>query len=93
MDYISDIHTHIVYGIDDGSDDLEMSLKLLEMEYDQGVREIFLTNHSYGMAEKYENYHARFDELTRLASDRFEGLRLFANAVIKNMPIRSCLEM
>ena len=84
MNYISDIHTHILYDIDDGSCDLKMSLKLLEMEYDQGVREIFLTNHSYGMAEKYENYHARFDELTSLASDRFEGLRLYKGCEIKS---------
>ncbi len=82
MNYISDIHTHILYGIDDGSANLEMSLKLLEMEYAQGVREIFLTNHSDGMAEKYENYHARFDELTRLASDRFEGLHLYKGCEI-----------
>lgn len=29
------------------------------------------------MDDEYANYHARFDELTRLASDRFEGLRLY----------------
>ena len=35
---ITDIHTHIVYGIDDGADDREMSLRLIDMEYNQGVR-------------------------------------------------------
>ncbi len=84
MQHISDIHTHILYGIDDGAYNLDMSLKLLEMEYEQGVREIFLTNHSYGMDDEYANYHARFDELTRLASDRFEGLRLYKGCEIKS---------
>lgn len=27
--------THIVYGIDDGADDREMSLRLIDMEYNQ----------------------------------------------------------
>ena len=41
---ISDIHTHILYGIDDGAYNCEMSMELIRMEYEQGVRDIFLTN-------------------------------------------------
>ena len=39
MDHeLIDIHTHIVYGIDDGAQNYEESLRLIDMEYDQGVR-------------------------------------------------------
>ena len=42
---IFDIHCHIVPGVDDGAADIEETRKLLQMEYDQGVRNIILTPH------------------------------------------------
>ena len=74
---IIDIHTHILYGIDDGSCNSEMSLKLLGMDFEQGVHGIFLTNHSYGMVYRYRDYHRRFDKLRGLAVDRYPGLSLY----------------
>ena len=38
---IADIHTHMLYGIDDGASGLDMSLALMGMDYEQGVRKIF----------------------------------------------------
>ena len=64
---VIDIHTHILYGIDDGARTREMSLKLMEMDYDQGVRGIFLTNHSYGMRYRSREYYQRFEELEKEA--------------------------
>lgn len=40
-----DIHTHILPSVDDGSQDLETSLKLIEIEIMQGVTDIVLTPH------------------------------------------------
>ena len=82
MNYISDIHTHILYGMDDGAADLQMSLQLLEMEYDQGVREIFLTNHSWGMDNNYKKYHTRFEELKAIVSEKFTDLNLYKGCEI-----------
>ena len=79
---IIDIHTHILYGIDDGATDLEMSLRLLDMEYDQGVRGIFLTNHSYGMEEKSRLYHVRFDEIAGICKERYPDLKLYKGCEI-----------
>ncbi len=79
---IYDIHTHILYGIDDGSRDREMSLQLLGMAYEQGVRGVFLTNHSYGMDRYYRDYYIRFDELKKLAGDMYPELSLFKGCEI-----------
>ena len=40
-----DIHNHILFAVDDGSKDLEMSLALLKEEMDSGVSLIYLTPH------------------------------------------------
>ncbi len=74
---IIDIHTHMLYGIDDGAYDSEMSLELMGMDYDQGVRGIFCTNHSYGMIDYYRDYHRRFEKLKRVAEERYPGLSLY----------------
>ncbi len=43
-----DIHTHILPNIDDGADSVSASAELLQMEADQGVKEIVFTPHYYG---------------------------------------------
>ena len=40
-----DIHTHILYGVDDGAQNLKMSLKMLELAIERGTTDIFLTPH------------------------------------------------
>lgn len=42
---MKDIHSHILYGIDDGSRDLEESVELLKQMEEQGVTDIILTPH------------------------------------------------
>ena len=37
MKGITDIHCHILYGVDDGSDSIEESIKLLKKEYTQEI--------------------------------------------------------
>ena len=43
-----DFHTHILPNLDDGAKSVAISAGLLQMEFDQGVREIVLTPHYYG---------------------------------------------
>lgn len=40
-----DIHCHIIPSVDDGAQNLEETRKLLQMEYEQGVRNIIVTPH------------------------------------------------
>lgn len=42
-----DVHTHILPGVDDGSEDEEMSLQMLKREDMQHIGSIFLTPHFY----------------------------------------------
>lgn len=45
MTGIYDVHCHIVPEVDDGADSLETAIRLLQMEYDDGVRTIYVTPH------------------------------------------------
>ena len=38
-----DIHTHILYGVDDGAKDINDSMGLLDEEREQGVDQVILT--------------------------------------------------
>lgn len=50
-----DIHTHILPGIDDGSEDLDMSLDMVFMARESGVNTIVTTNHC-NIPGVYDNY-------------------------------------
>lgn len=41
-----DIHSHILYGLDDGSKDMQMSLEMLKIAADSGTTDIVATPHS-----------------------------------------------
>lgn len=42
---LTDLHCHILPGIDDGASNEEKALQLLKTEYDSGIRQIALTSH------------------------------------------------
>lgn len=42
-----DFHSHILPGIDDGSGSVEESLKMLRMQWEQGIRHVVATPHFY----------------------------------------------
>ena len=52
---VIDIHTHILPGVDDGSESMEMSLQMLELSARSGVPEVVATPHCNipGDAENY----------------------------------------
>ena len=71
MTGLYDMHCHIVPSVDDGSDSLDESRQLLQLEYDQGVRNIIITPHfRLNMFETpLEKVRAQFDLLREPAEE------------------------
>ena len=54
-----DLHTHILPKMDDGAKNTDMSLAMLNMEYNQGVRTVVLTPHFYRYKENLDIFLER----------------------------------
>lgn len=79
-----DIHSHIVFDVDDGPRDLADSRALLEESYRQGVRTIISTSHRRkGMFETPENKIAEHFKLVQeIAKEISDDLTVFYGAEI-----------
>ena len=68
-----DVHTHILPGIDDGSKSVEMSLQMLRISAQQGVKTVVATPHFYptrNNPEKfYEDRQKAWEQLGQLPED------------------------
>ena len=73
-----DLHCHILFGVDDGAQTLEDSMAMLQLEYDSGVRTVYLTPHY--RRDLFECPSQRrlehFEALRASAAQRFPDLRL-----------------
>ncbi len=56
---MTDLHTHILPGMDDGSRNVGESKRLIAMEQEQGVTDIVLTPHYYRWYEEPESFFIR----------------------------------
>ena len=70
IDKLVEVHSHILPGIDDGSPDVDTSLKMIGMLKKQGASAIVLTPHYYSDSISYEDFVKRRD-------DSFELLKRF----------------
>ena len=73
MDMVTDLHSHILPGIDDGSSCVEESLKMLRMEAAQGIRHVVATPHFY----------PRYDDPGHFLSARTEAEKRLREAMAK----------
>lgn len=62
---LTDLHTHILPGVDDGAEDLARSMSLLELAWKDGTRRIVLTPH----------YRGSFRPDPQLLTDKFRVLQ------------------
>ncbi len=72
-----DFHSHILFGVDDGSENLEMSLKMIEQSISEGVKIVAMTpHHNPGLyetaMENRSEYGEKFSFLKKKFEDRIE---------------------
>lgn len=75
-----DIHSHIIFGADDGSESLKESIELLKMDRDEGAFAVFATPH-YGRENTYTPDAAgvmqKFELLKERAAEEVPEIRLY----------------
>ena len=74
-----DIHTHILFGVDEGSPDIDTSLEMLRMAYEDGTRDVILTPHFHpkrGMAH-YSQIVEHYEILADAAEREFPDMGVY----------------
>lgn len=84
---MTDLHTHILPGMDDGSPDVATSMAMLRMEAEQGVNTVALTPHFYRDRERPERF---LERRRQSALQLAEALRALPEGERDKLP-RICL--
>ncbi|MEG0132501.1 MAG: CpsB/CapC family capsule biosynthesis tyrosine phosphatase [Clostridium sp.] len=69
-DKLTDFHSHIIYGVDDGSKDEEMTIKMLRNAVEHGTKRIVATPHFLkdNYMVNYGEVNIRVEEIKKLAN-------------------------
>ena len=83
-----DIHTHIVYGVDDGAQSLEDMQAMLDEAYLGGIKEIYATSHSTPGIDDFpeEVYEAHLEEARAYCREHGYDIRLYPGTEILYTP-------
>lgn len=75
----TDIHCHILPGVDDGAESIEQSMQMLEIAYEEGCRQLVLTPHYERGRNRYEAKQLEeiFIDLKLEAFMQFPNLQLY----------------
>ncbi len=74
---VTDIHIHLIPGIDDGCVDIAMSMEMIRSEYRQGVRGIICTPHADGIAyDRGDQTKKGLEEIRLRCRKEFPDLRI-----------------
>lgn len=66
MENITDIHIHIIPNVDDGANNISTAYKMMQMLYEQGVRNIIATPHDYAYLYNAKQIHANSMTLQKI---------------------------
>lgn len=80
---ITDIHMHIIPGVDDGSRNIEESVSLLHMSVAQGVGTVIATPHSWGIDDCGSDHMlSQYEDLRRAIKERQIPIQLYLGCEI-----------
>ncbi len=57
-----DIHSHILFGVDDGAKNIDESIKLLENMHSQGITDVLATPHFYPQIDTLDDFLEKIDK-------------------------------
>lgn len=79
-----DIHCHILPGVDDGSQSIEVSLVMLQKQKNDGVKAVIMTPHVQSRVQTatLEEHQEKFKHLKELAKQRGIDIGLFLGAEV-----------
>lgn len=86
---MTDLHTHILPGVDDGAQTVEEAISMLQMQAAQGVNTVALTPHFHGRKESAEEFLLRREEAWKRlveATKEQPGPELILGAEVSWMP-------
>ena len=82
---MTDFHSHILPGVDDGSRDVSQSLSMLRALHQQGVEAVALTPHFYAKEQNPEQFLQRraraFEQLSAQVTPELPAMRLGAEVL------------
>lgn len=76
-----DIHSHVLFGIDDGAKNMEESLAMLRESKKQGVNTVFATPHFYAYEVSFDSYTSKVQSVyetlkCEAASEEYSDIKL-----------------
>ena len=99
MSFFFDLHSHMLFGTDDGAKNAEVMYSMLDAAYDDGIRAICLTPHysPYLFGDTSESAKDAFVILTEYVNDKYADLQLYLanelgyyNGCIESLNTGSC---
>ncbi len=82
----ADLHSHIVWGVDDGCIDETMSHAMLQLAYEQGIRQMAAVSHGNILTYSQEIYDQHFAALQAYAAEQYPDLKLCQGTEIRVHP-------
>lgn len=73
-----DIHSHILPGVDDGAKDINMTMKMIDEAYSQGVRTMVATPHYYPGHNNKSKAHIEkiYEEVSSVIKEKYSDFTL-----------------
>ncbi len=81
---IFDIHSHVLPGVDDGAKDMEMTERILDTLYEQGVRTVFATPHFSirSREDKAERVARAYDKVNNYLNEKYSDMQILLGSEV-----------